>query len=359
MPRNEARRGRRAKVGGSAGVRSRTTLKDVARLAGVSPMTVSNVVNGTLKGYNEETRSRVQQAIEHAGYRPDIAARSLRTNRRMSVGMLVVQAGPRFLADPYITTLLDGLCAGLNQRGYSLLLQGLQPDELGVSTLVQQRQTDGLCVLMSGDFAANAGFRSVVASLRQPVVLFQQTVPEEQDDICVLRQDDFDGGRTLCEHVVQRGARNIVAVVPQLDWPAMRSRVAGARHYLEMSGAPAQLKVVTSTDESAAATQGALEGYLSSTGKLDAVLAGNDQMAIAAYRLLTRRGIRIPEQAMLAGFNGFEFLDYFGTRLTTVSSPAFELGQLGAYHMVKRIETGQFDSKSVMLPTALMVGTTT
>jgi LacI family transcriptional regulator len=337
----------------------RATLKDVARLAGVSPMTASNVVNGTLKGYNDDTRLKVLQAVEQLRYRAHVGARSLRTDRRMSVGMLVVQSGRRFLADPYITNLLDGLCTGLNQRGYSLVLQGLQPDEISASTLVRHLQTDGLCILMSGDFAADGALRSTILALNQPIVLFQQALQEEASDICSIRQDDFEGGRAICEHLVQRGARNIVVVIPQLDWPAMRARASGAQHYLAQAGGKARLTVVTSTDESQIATQAALEGYLSSDGKLDAVLAGNDQMAIAAYRMLSSRGLRIPEDVRLAGFNGFDFLDYFGTRLTTVRSPAFELGQLGAYHMVRRIESGALDSRTIVLPTELMIGTTT
>ncbi|MBS7703609.1 LacI family DNA-binding transcriptional regulator [Chelatococcus asaccharovorans] len=338
--------------------RHRATLKDVARLAGVSPMTVSNVVNGTLRGYNEETRDRVLQAVERANYRPDIAARSLRTDRRMAVGMLVVQNGRRFLADPYITSLIDGLCAGLNQRGYSLVLQGLHVDDLASASLIQQLQTDGLCVLMSGNFMANTAFRGTLKAMGQPIVMFQQPEPDPEGDICSLRQDDFEGGRGVCEHLVQRGARHIVAIVPELDWPAMQARVAGARSFIETSRTRSKLTVLTSTDESASATQGALEGFIASNAQFDAIFAGNDQMAIAAHRLLTRRQVRIPEDVMVAGFNGLEFIDYFGTRLTTVRSPAFELGQLGAYHMVKRIETGSFDTRAITLPTALMIGTT-
>jgi LacI family transcriptional regulator len=337
----------------------RPTLKDVARLAGVSPMTASNVVNGTLKGYNDDTKQKVLQAVEQLGYRAHVGARSLRTDRRMSVGMLIVQSGRRFLADPYITHLLDGLCSGLNQRGYSLVLQGLQPGEISASTLVRHLQTDGLGLLMPGDFAANSVLRSTILALSQPVILFQQALQDQGSDICSIRQDDFEGGRAMCEHLVQRGARNIVAVVPQLDWPAMRARVAGAQQHLAQSGARTRLTVVTSTDESQVATQAALEGYLSSDGKMDAVLAGNDQMAIAAYRMLDNRGLKIPDDVRLAGFNGFDFLGYFGTQLTTVRSPAFELGQLGAYHMVRRIESGVFDSASIVLPTELVIGTTT
>lgn len=351
-------RSRTTKPGGPVQMR-RATLKDVARLAGVSPMTVSNVVNETHRGYNDETRDKVLRAVELSSYRPDTAARSLRTNRHMSVGMLVVQGGPRFLADPYITNLLDGLCLGLNQAGYSLVLQGLQPDQLANASLVQQRQTDGLCVLMSGDFDSNAAMRAVVERARQPVVLFQQAVDHREQDICVLRQDDFEGGRALCEHVLERGARSLVALVPELDWPAMRARVSGMRHHLETSGAKARLTVVTSTDESSLATQAALDTYLREGGICDAVLAGNDQMAIACYRLLQRRGVRIPGDMLLTGFNGFDFLDYFATRLTTARSPAHELGELGAYHMVRRIESGRFDASTVVLPVTLLNGATT
>ncbi|MDR3471669.1 MAG: LacI family DNA-binding transcriptional regulator [Devosia sp.] len=348
----------RSRDGGAAEA-GRTTLKDVARLAGVSPMTVSNVVNDTGRGYNDETREKVLRAVQRANYRPDIAARSLRTNRHQAVGMLVVQGGPRFLADPYITNLLDGLCLGLNQAGYSLVLQGLQPEQLASATLVRQRQTDGLCVLMSGDFDLSPTMKVVVERARQPVVLFQQAHEYPGQDICVLRQDDFEGGRALCEHVLERGARALVAIVPQLDWPAMAARLAGIRHEVETRGRKADLTVVTSKDETPLATQTALDTFLREGGTLDAVLAANDQMAIAAYRLLQRRGISVPGDALLTGFNGFDFLDYFAARLTTVRSPAHELGELGAHHMVRRIESGRFESSSVVLPVTLVNGDTT
>ena len=337
----------------------RATLKDVARVAGVSPMTVSNVVNETRRGYNDETRDKVLRAVSQIGYRPDTAARSLRTSRHMSVGMLVVAGGSRFLSDPYITNLLGGLCQGLNQAGYSLVLQGLQQDELAIASLIQQRQTDGLCILMSGDFDASPATRAMVEQARQPVILFQQTGEYRDQDICVLRQDDFDGGRALCAHVLDRGAKSLVAIVPQLDWPAMKARLAGMRHEAKAAGSRARLTVITSTDETPMATEAALDTFLREGGRCDAVLAGNDQMAIACYRLLQRRGLSVPADVMLTGFNGFDFLDYFSTRLTSVRSPAHELGALGAHHMVRRIEAGRFDASSVVLPVALLNGATT
>lgn len=345
-----------AKRGGAS---RRATLKDVARLAGVSPMTASNVVNGRLKGYNSETRDKVLWAVRSIGYRPDIAARSLRTDKRMAVGMLVVTDGPLSLADPYIVHLLDGLCAGLNRHGYSMVLQGLEPRQAAHSPLLQQLHSDGLCILMSSAFVAGSPLAETLRSLGQPIVLFQQTLAESYDNVCVLRQDDFDGGRMLCAHLVERGARRLVVILPQPDWPAMKARLGGVREALADAGGEASLTVLTSIDESAAATEGALAGHISGGEPFDAVIAGNDQMAIAVRRMLIKRGVAVPAEVKVTGFNGFGFLDYYDTRLTTVRSPAYELGSLGAQHMIRRIEGGKFDAATVILPVRFLPGETT
>src|SRR5690606_15037356 len=91
----------------------------------------------------------------------------------------------------------------------------------------------------------------------------------------------------------------------------------------------------------------------------DAVIAGNDQMALAVRRNLLRNGKRIPQDVRLAGFNAFSFIDYLEQKLTTVRSPAFELGSLGAHHIIRRIETGAFDTHNVVLPVEFVPGQTT
>lgn len=337
----------------------RTTLKDVAALAGVSPMTVSNVVNGRLKGYNAETRDRVLWAVRSMNYRPDIAARSLRTDRRMAMGMLVVQEGPLSLADPYITNLVDGLCGALNRHGYSMVLQGLSASQVADAPLIRQRHTDGLCILMSGPFNERSALAETLQSLGQPLVLFQQTIPDMAGDVCVLRQDDIEGGRQLCAHLTERGASRLVAILPQPEWPAMKGRLEGVRQHLATLRPAPSLNVLTSIDETAAATEGALAGYMSTGERFDAVIAGNDQMAIAVHRMLTRRGLHVPGDVRLTGFNGFPFIDYFEARLTTVRSPAYQLGELGAQHIMRRLEKGSFEAKTVILPVEFVPGETT
>lgn len=344
---------------GGTGPKRRPTLKDVADLAGVSPMTVSNVVNGRHKGYNDDTRDKVLWAIRSTNYHPDIAARSLRTDRRMAIGMLVVQQAQLFLSDPYITNLLEGLCAGLNQHGYSMVLQGLTASQCAQSSLVQQRLSDGLCVLMSAPFDPESALARTLTSLGQPVVLFQQDLAGTHEDICVLRQDDAEGARMLCAHLVERGARKIVMILPQPEWPAMKARLAGVQQYLASSSHDVSLTVLNSIDETPAATEGVLAGHMSSSVDFDTVIAGNDQMAVSVLRMLGRRGISVPGAVRVAGFNGFSFLDFLETRLTTVRSPAFKLGNLGAQHIIRHIEHGKFETSKVILPVEFVAGATT
>ncbi len=337
----------------------RATLKDVAALAGVSPMTVSNVVNGRLSGYNAATREKVLWAVRSTNYRPDVAARSLRTDKRMAVGMLVVQESSRlFLADPYITNLLDGLCAGLNQHGYSMVLQGLPASEVPRAPMVRQLHTDGLCILMAGAYDPRSELADALGSLGQPIVLFQQSPANVQGDVCVLLQDDTEGGKLIAEHLIERGARNLVAIMPQPEWPAMKARLAGIRSAISQAGLAIDLTVVTTIDDTATATEGTLSGHMSGGHKFDAVIAGNDQMAIGAYRLLTRRGLSVPGDVRVTGFNGFSFIDYLETRLTTVRSPAFQLGTLGAQHIIRRIENGAFETANMVLPVDFVPGQT-
>lgn len=337
----------------------RATLKDVAALAGVSPMTVSNVVNGRHSGYNAATREKVLWAVRSTNYRPDIAARSLRTDRRMAVGMLIVQESSLlFLADPYITNLLDGLCAGLNQHGYSMVLQGLPASEVPRAPMVRQLHTDGLCILMAGTYDPRSELAETLTSLGQPIVLFQQAPAELQGDVCSLLQDDTEGGKLIARHLIERGARQIIVVMPQPEWPAMKARLAGVRSAVSEAASDIGLTVVTTFDDSATATHAALGAHMNAGNAFDAVIAGNDQMAIGAYRLLTRRGLNVPRDVRVAGFNGFSFVDYLETRLTTVRSPAFDLGKLGAHHIIRRIESGAFETNNMVLPVSFVPGET-
>ena len=285
---------------------SHPTLNDVAREAGVSAMTVSNVVRNKHRSMSAKTRARVERAIASLNYRPHASARSLRLARRFSIGMLVVEESPRFLADPFITHLVAGLTNFLSERGYDLVLQGLKPANLASSRMLQNVRTDGLCVLLSGSVPDRACTLNTLHALHQPIVLFQQRADPGPNDLCTVRQHDREGGRLLAKLLLERGARDLLMLVPTLEWPAIGERVDGVREAVRAHGGDARMTVLA-TGESFDDTRQALARQLDLGAAPDAVLAGNDQMGIAAVKCLAARGISVPGDVRVTGFNAFEF----------------------------------------------------
>jgi LacI family transcriptional regulator len=140
------------------------TLKDVARAAGVSSMTVSNFVNGRLGEMSRETRERVEQEIKRLNYRPSTSARSLRRSERLSIGLVIVDESPAYLTHPAHSHLLAGLSNFLSERGYSLSLQGARPGNLSDALIVQPGDMGDSC-RRAAPRPARSGTRSAVGRI--------------------------------------------------------------------------------------------------------------------------------------------------------------------------------------------------
>jgi len=337
--------------------RKSVTIRDVARAAGVTPMTVSNVVNGKLGEVGIKTRARVLREIQRLGYRRNANARGLRTKRRAAIGMLVLDTAHRYLRDPFITNLIAGLSNFTTEHAFSLVLQGIRPGELGKSPLLNQIETDGVCALLSGSPRERAAVVALLRDLRQPLVLFQEHRAPKADDVCIVRQDDFAGGFAVGRQFI--GLKHVIMLVPGAEWPAMSERKRGVIAGLSKGGRSAKLRILRCGDESFDVTQAALAEAIRLHGMPDAIVGGNDQMAIAAIRLLQERGIRVPDDVKVTGFNGFESWRYTAPELTTVLSPAYDMGWRGGAEILGRLERGAFSHHDLVLPVSLSLGAST
>lgn len=337
----------------------RVTVRDVAQAAEVSPMTVSNVVNGRYHLMGVKTRERVEGEIKRLNYRPHFNGRNLRLSQRLSIGMIVVDESPTFLADPFITQVVAGLSNYLGERGYGLLLQGLAAEELEESIFVRNIGTDGLCALLSGSPSTRRRIVETLSALGQPLVVLQETVAPEVGNTCVVRQDDFLGGRLLATHLLAKQVKRFVMLEPGLEWPAIRERERGVRDAIGGASGEASLQVVACGKADFVDTQAALAREIEIGALPDAILAGNDQMGIAALKLLRERGVRVPEDVFVTGFNGFEFWQYTDPVLTTVLSPAYEIGARGGMEILRYLRDGAFPAPDVLLPVELQIGGST
>jgi DNA-binding LacI/PurR family transcriptional regulator len=332
---------------------------DVARAAGVSPMTVSNVVNARHKLMSKATRLKVEEAIEHLGYRPQTTGRNLRLARGFSIGMIIVDESPTFLADPFITQLVAGLSNYLSERDYALVLQAVNEKDFADSSLIRRAETDAVCTLLSGSPGRRRRLLQRLAAIDHPLILFQEALPAGISDAASIRQDDFGGGKALAELVLERGARRLLFLAPALTWPAVQERERGIRAAIAGFGRGASVSVIPCGNGSVAAVIETLDGYTGRRKAPDAVMGANDQIGIAAMKWLRREGLRMPQDVLVTGFNAFEFWNYAEPILTTMRSPAYELGARGGETMLHRLREGEFARRDEVFPVELQIGGST
>ena len=294
--------------------------------------------------------ARVLAACERLDYRPHANARQLRTNRRMTVGVIIVDPSAHYLSDPFTAALLAGLNDVLQVAGYSIVLQGASLADLASLPLLRRIESDGICLLTSGAAAQRRETIAQVAALGQPLVLIQDELPDSITDACALIQDDTGGGAEIARHLFQRSCRQAVMLVPSVAWAAMERREAGVRSVLATMARPPVFHVVRCGDEGFDDTQAAFALHVEQHGVPDVVIGGNDRMAIAAMKFLQARGCSVPGDVRITGFNGFDFWRYASPELTTVFSPAFQLGEASARALLKRLETGSFPWRRRALP---------
>ncbi len=329
----------------------------MAREAGVSIMTVSNVVNGRFDMMSAATRTRVERALAKLRYRRHLSGRSLRLAQRFSVGMIIVDPSPVFLADPFITQVVAGLSNVLGKHGFSLTLTGTSAERLEQTVVLRNNATDAICAMLSGPPRERRRHLRTIAALGQPVVMIQEAIKGVAADVCAVRQDDFVGGRALARRVLEQGARKLMMLIPSLQWPAIEERKRGicdaANQYRG-----SRVVVLECGTEDFATTQSALDRYVAKKDVPHAILAGNDQMGIAALKWLQMRGKRIPRDVMITGFNAFDFWQYTDPVLTTVRSPAYELGEVSGAELMRRLAADAFVERDIVLPVTLMPGET-
>jgi len=171
-----------------------------------------------------------------------------------------------------------------------------------------------------------------------------------------VRQDDRKAGALIADRVIARGARRLVLLTPSQQWPTMVERQEGVQSIIRTCDESVRCEIVVCGSESVADTQQAIARHVDREGLPDAFIGGNDQMAIAALVWALDRHVSVPADLRVTGFNGFEFAQYVRPRLTTVLSPAYEMGKQGAALLLKRLSTGTFEQTDVLFDVVLQPG---
>jgi DNA-binding LacI/PurR family transcriptional regulator len=336
--------------------RSRSvTLADVSRDAGVSIMTVSNVVRGKSNLVRLETRKRVEESIARLNYRPNLSARSLRLSQQHSVGIVIADNDPAFLTDPFISRLVSGLSNYLSGRDYTLDIQGVAPERFESATILRKAGNDALCAILCGPKELRKAHFDHLQKLGPPVIVFQEAFNSPSPKVALVRQDDLTGGGLLGKHLLKRKCRSILFLRPMLDWYAVEQREKGLRAAFADS-TKTDIKTLLSPSEGFEDVQRIVRDYLASRVP-DAIAAATDSMAGAALKACEAHGLQVPRDIVITGFNGFDVCRYTRPSLTTVVSPAYEMGRYAGELLLEGLKSRSgFSKRSAVFPVTLQPG---
>jgi LacI family transcriptional regulator len=328
----------------------RTTLRDVADLAGVHTSTASRAINEhTRTLVDSQTVERVLTAAKELGYRPNSLARGLKTNRTFTVGMLLPD-----LTNPLFPPIVRGIEDTLGRADYTVILANTDNDEDKERTVLQallSRSVDAL-ILATAQRATSDTIRQLVDD-GLPIVLVNRTMDDPQ--VSSITGDDRQGIRLAVEHLVALGHRRIAHVAGPQHVSTGLARYRGYLEAARQAGLEADPDLVVYADwfrEEPGAT--AFRRLMGRDTGATAVVAANDLIALGCYDVLNERDLRVGTDFSVVGFNDMLFADKLCPPLTTIRIPHYEIGARAAGIVLEFVQGHRSDAVRVHLNAELI-----
>ena len=323
--------------------KKRATLADVARAAGVGPMTVSRTINGH-PYVTEETARRVRAAIRKLDYRPNHAARMLTGQLSRSIGLIVPD-----IADTFFSVVIHAVQDAARANGYLVWLAASNEDpsiEAAQVEMMTHHPVDGILLVPTD---SRNSYLKAVAAGNTPVVTIDR--PMEVATTDSVEVENRKGARMAVEHLIQHGYEKIVCVTANAHLLTIKERIAGYKESMREARLPCPRELRLSNSASA---KPALSQLFASHNRPEALFTANNASTIWVIEALRSLNIEIGKDVALVGFDDVDFFTLITPPVTAVRQPAAELGNVSARLLLQRIN-GDFTSSNVraVLPVTL------
>ncbi|ELY5210859.1 substrate-binding domain-containing protein [Vibrio cholerae] len=323
------------------------TMKDIARLAGVSTSTVSHVINKS-RFVSDEIVERVNNAAQQLNYAPSALARSLKMNRTKTIGMLVTTS-----TNPFFGEVVKGVERSCYHQGYNLILCNTEGDnqrmKASINTLLQKR-VDGLLLMCS----TLEGERLDVFD-RYPdipiVVMDWGPILFASDKI---QDNSLQGGYMAAKHLIECGHKEIGCITGPLIRHQAQMRYEGYKRALAEAGIAINPDWIVESDFECEGGYQAFE-KLYQRGKLpSALFVSNDMMAMGVIQAASQRGLRVPDDLSLIGYDDVHIAKFMTPALTTIHQPKYRLGKAAVDTLLYRLENPDTTAQVVQLEPTLV-----
>jgi LacI family transcriptional regulator len=330
------------------GDQSRATIREIARAAGVSIATVSRVINGR-PDVSPQTREAVLRVVREHGFSTNRNARALSGGRTGLVGVTLP-----ILEAAYFAVIVSGTAEALYEHDMRIVLcPTLHQHEREVTLLdrLMHGTTDGAILMLPEE--SNAELRALQET-GYPFVVVDPRVQLDQG-IPAVSASNASGARAVVEHLLSLGHRRIGAILGPADWMATTERLNGYRSALAAAGVLAARDLVVESDFSIESGEAAAAALLDLPERPTAIFGFNDNVAIGALRAAEARGLTVPDDLSVVGFDDSEQSGLVTPALTTVRQPLAEMGRMAVSLLLRLLDHQRVEAMNIELATRLVV----
>nr|WP_321979725.1 LacI family DNA-binding transcriptional regulator [uncultured Cohaesibacter sp.] len=328
----------------------RAKIKDIALKAGVSPTTVSRALSGTGL-VAEPTLSHIRAIAETLHYRPNISARNLRTQKTMSILVVV-----RDIGNPFYLDIFKGAERVAHDAGYSLLMANTEDDpkrEADYFNMLSDGHADGM-ILMTGKMPLDC---DLPHDISQKVVVALEMI--DNVDLTHVVIDNEYASIEAIDHLVSLGHKKIAYIAGPIPEGMSVRRLAGFRHAMMADGLKLPEAYIQQGNFSYQSGERAADRLLDLPDPPTAIYTANDEMAFGAIRAAKKRGLSVPEDLSIFGFDDTYLAEAFVPALTTVRQPCLEIGSRAMTRLLAHLSGDNPDTDSIVVPTEIVVRETT
>ncbi|MGM9534681.1 MAG: LacI family DNA-binding transcriptional regulator [Intestinibacter sp.] len=311
------------------------SIREVAKIANVSPATVSRVINGTAK-VDEQKKQRVLEAIDETGFKPNELARALFKKSSKIIGMIVPN-----IENPFFNELARVIEKEAYENGYRILLcnsDDNEEKELMNIQMLNQLKADGIIIMTNSSKTAQE-----VEKYDFPVVLVDRKFSSDKE-MAVVEADNYKGGRMATEHLIKCGCKNIVCMRGPQSLSSAEQRYLGYRDICKEYGLNEQyIECDYSYESGLKKTKELIKKY----PDVDGIIASNDMVAISVYKVISKKGYRVPEDIQIIGFDNISFSWLSTPEITTIAQPIKKMGKKAAQIIIQHKKGEEIEKENV------------
>lgn len=322
-----------------------TTIRDVAKAAGVHPSTVSRVINGNTN-ISQDTVNKVLTVIKELNYVPNALARGLKTNKLHTFGMLIPD-----IANPFFAGLARGVENAANEHGYNVILCNTDyslEKEITYLRLLEERRVEGLIL-------ANAKFqyKSIIEleKRRLPYMLLSRNIKGLQKNSISI--DNIAGGFLATQYLIRLGHKKIGHIAGPYNTNATMDRIKGYKKALQYYGISFDKQYLSRGDFKSRGGYHIMNNYLKFDDPPTAIFTANDLLAVGVLEAIKEKGYDVPHDFSIVGFDDIQLASHLSPPLTTIRQPMLDMGYLAIIKLLERIEK-QISHENIFLKPELI-----